>query len=175
MSKKKYEHTIRLERDTEDYILPKDFYDVLVNRFLPVISMTYIASIIGISLGKGDFIHYMFQERTAYVMALFVVLWVSGPGIIWILLNGSPFYKHSADIWYKILAGIMVMTLLVSFLLFPEANIYGMRIYLGISVPVFVIIYLFFIKGGLPEIASYPLNALGFCALLYGAMVNFLY
>ncbi len=175
MAKKKYQHIIRLERDTEDYILPKDFYDILVNRFLPVISMTYIASIIGISLGKGDLIHYMFEERTAYVMALFVVLWVSGPAIIWILLNGSPFYKHSADIWYKILAGLMVMILLVSFFLFPEANIYGMRIYLGISVPVFVIIYWFFVKGGLPEIASYPLNALGFCALLYGAAVNFLY
>lgn len=175
MAKKKYEHIVRLERDTDDHILPKDFYDILVNRFLPVISMTYIASIIGISITKGHFIHYMFEERTAYIMGLFVVLWVSGPGIIWILLHGSPLYKHSADIWYKILAGIMVMILAVSFILFPEANIYGMRMYLGMSVPVFAVIYWFFIKGGLPEIASYPLNALGFCALLYGAVVGHLF
>ncbi|MGH1456957.1 MAG: hypothetical protein ACRBDI_09265 [Alphaproteobacteria bacterium] len=175
MAKKKYEHVIRLERDTDDYILPKDFYDILVNRLLPVISLTYIAAIIGISASKGDFIHYMFEERTAYMMALFVVLWVSGPGIIWILLHGSPLFNHVADIWYKILAALMVLTLAVSFILFPEANIYGLRLYFGMSIPVFVVIYLFFIKGGLPEIASYPLNALGFCALLYGGAVNFLF
>lgn len=175
MAKKKYEHVIRLERDTEDYILPKNFYDILINRFLPVISLTYIAAIIGISAGKHDFWHFLFQERTPYLMGLCVVLWVSGPGIIWILLRGSPLFHHVADIWYKILSAIMVLTLAISFLLFPEASMYGLRLYFGMSIPVFVVIYLFFIKGGLPEIASYPLNAVGFCALIYGGVVSYLF
>tara|TARA_R110002072_G_scaffold295389_2_gene466321 strand:- start:199 stop:723 length:525 start_codon:yes stop_codon:yes gene_type:complete len=172
---RKQEYTIRLERDTQDYILPKDFYDILVHRLLPVISMTYIATIIGIAISKGHFIHYMFQDRTAYIMALAVVIWVSVPAVIWILLHGSPLYRHVADIWYKILAAIMVLTVGVSFVLFPEADIYGMRIYMALSVPVFMIIYLFFIKGGLPAIASYPLNAIGFCALIYGATVHYIF
>lgn len=175
MAKRKVQHTITLERDTDDYILPKGFYDILVNRFLPVISLTYIATLIGTSIGKHEFMHYIATDRTPYIMALCVALWVSIPGIIWILLNGSPLYKHSADIWYKILAGLMVMTLLVSFILFPEANIYGMRMYLGISIPMFMVIYWFFVKGGLPEIASYPLNAIALCALIYGASMSVLF
>lgn len=175
MARKQQNYIIRLDRDSDDHILPKEFYDILVHRLLPVISMTYIATIIGIALSKGEFIHYMFQDRTAYIMGLAVCVWVAVPAVIWILLHGSPLYRHVADIWYKILAAIMVLTVGVSFVLFPEADIYGMRVYFALSVPVFVIIYLFFVKGGMPPIASYPLNALGFCALLYGATVNLIF
>ena len=175
MAKKQKEYTVRLERDVEDTILPKGFYEILFRRFFPVISMTYIASIMGIAGSKGDFIQYMFMERTAYVMSLFVVLWVSGPAIIWILLNGSPLFSHVADTWYKVLAGLMVLTISISFFLFPEADIYGLRIYFVLSVPVFIIIYYFFVKGGLPAMTAYPLNAIGVCALLYGAFVNIIF
>ncbi len=173
--KKNQSYTIRLDRDAGDNLLPKDFYDILVHRFLPVISMTYIASIIGISASKHDLIYYMFQDPTAYVMALFVALWVSVPAVIWIFLHGSPMFRHVAALWYKILAGLMVLTAAISFLLFPEADVYGLRVYFVLSGPVFVIIYIFFIRGGLPAMASYPLNAVGFCALLYGAVVNLIF
>lgn len=172
---KKQQYSIRLDRDTEDHILPKDFNDILVHRFLPVISITYIATIIGIAAGKNAFIHYAFQDRTAYLMGLAVILWVSIPALTWIFLNGSPLYRHVADVWYKILAAIMVLTIGVSYLLFPEADIYGMRLYFALSVPVFAIIYWLFVKGGLPPTASYPLNALGFCTLIYGATVNMIF
>ena len=172
---KKHQYILRLDRDTEDHLLPKDFFDILVHRFLPVISLTYIAAIIGISSSKSDILHYMFQETTAYIMALFVVLWVSGPAIIWIVLQGSPMFKHVADLWYKILAFIMVITITLSYVLFPEANIYGLRIYFISSIPVFVFIYILFVKARLPAVASYPLNALGFCALLYGAVINIIF
>ncbi len=172
---KKEQHTIRLDRDEADHILPKDFYDILVHRFLPVISLTYVATIIGLSASNGDIIHYIFQERTAYVMSLFVVLWVSGPAIIWILLHESIMFRHVADLWYKILASLMVLTIALSFFLFPEGSVYGLRQYFVLSIPVFIIIYYFFVKGGLPPAAAYPLNALGFCTLLYGAAVNIIF
>lgn len=175
MSTKKPPHIIRLDRDTEDHILPKDFFDILVHRFFPVISMTYIGSIIGIALSKGNFIHYMFFDRTAYMMALFVVVWVSGPALTWIFLRGSPLFHHVADIWYKILAGLMVVTITLSFVLFPEGDMFGLRFYFVLSVPVFVLIYYFFVRGGLPPFAAYPLNALGVCLLLYGAAVNLIF
>lgn len=173
--RKKYNYTIRLERETEDHILPKEFYDVLVHRFLPVLSLTYVASILGIAANTGDFIEYLLYNRRAYMMGLFVVVWVSGPGIIWILLHESPLFRHVADLWYKILAAIMVMTITLSFLLFPEANIYGLRLYFVASIPVFILVYVLFVRGGLPPAASYPLNALGFCALIYGAAVNVIF
>ena len=175
MSTKKTVHVIRLDRDVADHILPRDFYDILVHRFFPVISLTYLSTVVGISAGKGDFLHFLFADPTSYVMGLFVVLWVSGPAIIWILLHESVMYRHVADLWYKILAGIMVITIALSFFLFPEASVYGLRQYFALSVPVFVIIYYFFIKGGLPPVASYPLNAIGVCALIYGAAVNLIF
>ncbi len=172
---KKHIHIIRLERDVEDHILPKDFFNVLVKRFLPVISLVYIASIIGIAGSKHEFIHYMFQDKSAYLMGVFVVLLASAPAIIWILLNSSPMFCHVSNLWYRILAAIMVITITLSFLLFPEADIYGLRIYFILSVPVFIVIDILFIRDWLPSIAAYPLNALGFCALIYGAVVNVIF
>ncbi len=171
----KQQHTIRLERGLRDHILPLDFFDVLVHRFLPVISLTYMASIVGLAASKGDFVHYIFEDRAAYIRALLVVLWVSIPGIIWILLNGSPMLKHTADTWYKVVATLMVITIALSFVLFPEANIYGLRLFFALSIPVFIIIYYFFVKGGLPAIAAYPLNIVGLSVLIYGAFMNYIH
>ena len=74
----KQQYTIRLDRDAEDRILPEGFFDIIVHRFLPVLSLSYLASIIGISINKGAFIYYMFQDSTAYTMGLllFRVQWV---------------------------------------------------------------------------------------------------
>lgn len=69
----------------------------------------------------------------------------------------------------------MVITIALSFFLFPEADVYGLKVYFVLSVPVFILIYYFFVKDLLPRVASYPLNALGFCALLYGAFVNLIF
>lgn len=175
MSHKKAPHIIRLDRDTEDHILPKDFFDILVHRFFPVISMTYIASIIGISMNKGAFIHHLFFDNTAYMMGIFIVVWVSGPALTWIFLRGSPLFYHVADLWYKILSGLMVVTISLSYVLFPEGDMLGLRFYFVLSVPVFVLIYYFFVRGGLPPVAAYPLNALGVCMLIYGGAVNIIF
>lgn len=171
----KQQYTIRLDRDAEDHILPEGFFDIIVHRFLPVLSLSYLVSVVGIAINKGAFIYYMFQDSTAYTMGLFIVLWVSGPAIIWVLLHGSPMFRHVANLWYKILAGLMVITIALSFFLFPEADVYGLKVYFVLSVPVFILIYYFFVKDLLPRVASYPLNALGFCALLYGAFVNLIF
>ena len=168
----KQKHIIRLERDGVDRIIPKDFFDLLIHRFLPVISMTYVAAIIGIAFNRGDAFHYLFEVKTAYIMSMFVVLWVSGPGIAWIFIKGTPLYAHTADLWYKIMAGLMTLTIMLSFLLFPEMEIYGLRIYFALSVPVYIIIYYFFVKGGLPAMVSYPLNFIGLAVLLLGALLS---
>ena len=65
----------------------------------------------------------------------------------------------------------MILVLMASFILFPEANVYGLRIYFAAAIPVFVIMYLFFVRGGLPSFAAYPLSALGLAALMHGAFL----
>jgi hypothetical protein len=166
---------IKLERDAPDRLVPKDFKDILYHRYFPVLSLTYIASVIGIAAKKGSIVHYVFEDKSAYVTALFVALWISVPAVLWIILHESPHFRHVADVWYKIVAAIMGGTLLMSFLLLPEANIYGLRICLVVTIPALFVLYYFFVRGGLPAMAAYPLSVLGLTFLLYGGVLNFLY
>ncbi|MCB1782791.1 MAG: hypothetical protein KDI13_02240 [Alphaproteobacteria bacterium] len=163
---------VRLARDNADHLVPAHFYDILMHRFFPVLSLTYISSVVGIAAKQDSFLHYMFADRKAYLMALFVVLWVAVPGVIWIFLKGNPVQTYVADIWYKILAGIMVVTLMLSFVLFPEADIFGLRLYFVASIPAFIMMYFFFVKSGLPPLAAHPLNMAGLGMLVYGAILN---
>ncbi|GJL85211.1 MAG: hypothetical protein DHS20C02_09860 [Micavibrio sp.] len=166
---------LELERDAPDHLLPKDFNDVLTRRYFPVLSLTYISSVMGFAAEKGSFVHYLFEDKSAYLMALFVPLWVSVPAVLWIILKGSHLFYHVADAWYKITAVMMTVTLLLGYLLLPEAEEYGVRIYCAVTIPVFFVLYYFFVKGGLPAMAAHPLSALGLTFLLYGGVVNFLY
>ncbi|MCE7887845.1 MAG: hypothetical protein DYH13_10145 [Alphaproteobacteria bacterium PRO2] len=166
---------VELERGGPDRLVPKDFGEILARRFLPVLSLTYISVLIGIAAEKGSLIHYLFEDKSAYVMALMVAAWVSVPAIIWIIVNGSPIYNHLADIWYKIVAALMTMILISSFVLFPEAHVYGLRVYFAATLPVLFIMYIFFVKGGLPAFAAYPLTAMGLTALIHGAILNFIH
>ena len=108
-------------------------------------------------------------------MALLVVLWVSFPAILWIFLQGSPGLRPVADLWYKIAAALMIALLAFSYVLFPEAQVWGLRIYFAASIPVFFIMYFLFVRSGLPAIAAHPLTALGLTMLLHGALLNFLH
>lgn len=172
---KEAEQVIRLERSAQDYILPKDFFHVLVHRFFPVLSITYLASILVIALGVGKlaFLQYIFLDSTAYMMGLMVVLWVAGPSFVWVLVRSHPLMSSVAELWYNVLSGLMVLVVVLSFFLFPEGQMYGTRIYLALSIPVFVMIYFVLLKDRLPFLASYPLNAAGFCALVWGMSVDF--
>ncbi len=169
------DQVIRLERDAQDHILPKDFFEVLVHRFFPVLSITYIASIliIAIGVGKLSFLQYIFLDSKAYMMALLVVLWVAGPSFVWVLVRSHPLMSSVAELWYKVLSGLMIMVVMLSFFLFPEGQMYGLRIYFALSIPVFVMIYFVLLKDKLPPLTSYPLNAAGFCALVWGVSVEF--
>lgn len=166
---------IELLRDGKDRLIPKDFFEILTRRFFPVLSLTYISSILGIAAKKGSILHFAFEDSTAYTMSLLVVLWVSIPAIIWIILHGSPLYKDVADIWYKIIAALMIVMLLMGYILFPEINPYGLRLYFVASMPALLIMYIFFVKGGLPAMAAHPLTAIGLSFLIYGAVINLIY
>src|SRR5688572_20123723 len=95
---------IRLERVDSDRLVPKDFAEILTRRFLPVLSLTYLSALIGIAAEKGNLFHFLFEDKSAYTMALLVAAWVSVPAIIWIMLHENPLYNHMANLWYKIIS-----------------------------------------------------------------------
>lgn len=171
---KKKQPVIKLERNGRDRLVPKDFLNIITRRLLPVLSLTYVSCVVAIAAQKGYVLHYIFDDKSAYAMALLVVMWVSLPAVLWIILKGSHLYNHVADDWYKVTAAIMIIFLCISYLLFPEANVYGLRMYFAASVPMLIILYFFFIKGGLPPLAAHPLTVLGLTFLFYGAAMGFL-
>ncbi len=172
LSPKTYKHVVRLERDNSDYLLPKHFFSVLVQRFFPVMSIIFLTSIFCISSSLENFELFLLYDNTAYVRGLLVVMWCAGPAVVWILLGANPLFWNMANLWYKILAGLMQFTICMSYFMFPEMEMYGMRTYLILSLPAFFLIYYMFVVDPLPLEVVYPLNALGVCALIWAMSVE---
>lgn len=151
--------------------LPLDFFDILCNRFLPVLSLTYISSVFGVAVKLGHPVRYVFISPYGYDIALWVALWVSLPGLFWMVIRNSLRYASLADTWYKLIAAIMCVTLALSYLLLPELQLGpGIRMFFVATIPVFFIQYWFFVRGGLPTIAALPLNLAGIVFFIYGQM-----
>jgi len=163
---------IRLKRDNSDYMLPKYFFGVLVRRFFPVMSLIYLTSIFCISASSGHLKHCLLYDNVAYFRGFLVVLWCAGPAVVWILMAANPLLRHMASLWFQILVGLLQFTICLSYLLFPEMEMYGMRSYLILSFPAFFLIYYLFAVDPLPLEAVYPLNALGVCALIWAVSVE---
>lgn len=173
--KPKEPHTIRLDRDTHDYLLPKNFFVILAYRFFPVMGLIYFSSVIGLSYHKGDFFHYLFKETSPYLKSMLIVFWASIPSLTWIFLHETAVLRHVADLWYKIIAVLLVSVLATCYVMFPEIGMYGLRQYFAMSVPIFIIVYGLFVREWLPDVAVVPLNVIGGLTFMYGSLINFLY
>lgn len=171
----KGKHVIRLERDTPDHILPMDFYNILVERFVPILGLSYVISVLGMAYDRGDFLFYGFLDKTAYIVSLFVIVWISIPAILWIFLRGSIMFCHIADFWYKIISIMQVVLTTLIAVMFPEADMYGMKVFF-IEVPVvFLLMYFFMVRGQLPLGAAYAMSVAGLLLLFYGASINLIF
>ncbi|MFP4098356.1 MAG: hypothetical protein ACLFU1_06180 [Alphaproteobacteria bacterium] len=160
-------HVVYLARDNSDHLLPHNFFIIMVRRFFPVMCVILLTSAFCIAVSKGDLMRYMLYDNTAFYRGVLVSLWCGFPAFIWILLASNPMFVHTANLSYKILAGLLQFTILLSYLLFPEMEIYGMRSYLILSCPAFFLIYYLFVVDPIPLEVVYPLNALGVCALIW--------
>ncbi len=166
---------IRLQRDTPDHILPIDFYDILIRRFIPILSLIYVASIFGVALDKGNFVRYALMDKSVYITALYVLVWFSIPALLWVFLRGSIMFCHIAEAWYKAISIIQIILITVIALLFPETDIYGMKVYFIETVPVFLFMYFFMVRGEMPKSFAYGLSILGLTALFYGSLIHYIF
>ena len=171
--RKTYEHVIRLKRDNSDYLLPKNFFRILVRRFFPVMSLVYLISIFCIAVSSRHLVHYLLYDNMAYLRGILVVLWCIAPAVVWIFLVTNPIFSHIANLWFKILAGLLQLTICLSYFIFPEMEMYGMRSYLILSFPAFFLMYYLLVIDPLPLEVVYPINALGVCALIWAVSVEF--
>lgn len=157
-------------------ILPVQFWDTVFHRYFPVLSLTYLASALGIAFKESSngmgVIDHILNDPYPYDMALWVGLWVSIPAIFWIFLRYSMRFARLANIWYKVIAGMMALTAILGLVLFPEWDaIEGVRVFFVASIPVFLIQYFFFVRGGLPPRLAWPLTVAGLVFMLYGTLI----
>lgn len=171
----KGKHVIRLERDQPDHILPLDFYDILIERFIPILGLTYVVSVMGMAYDRGDFLFYGFLDKTAYIMSLFVLVWVSFPALIWIFMSGSIMFCHIAELWYKIISFMQIVLTTLVAVMFPEADAYGMKVFFFEIPVVFILMFFFMVRGRMPRAAAYAMSLAGLTLLFYGSMINFIF
>jgi hypothetical protein len=161
-----------------DQMLPHKFFDILFHRYFPVLSFTYIASIVGIVLidqaPNQNFIDALLYNKKAFDTALLVGIWVSIPSVIWITLKSSIRFPVYANLWYKVIAMLMTMVLLVSLIFFPVEEFNGgIRLFMVASVPVFLAQYVLFVHEEMPRFISWPLTIIGLLSCIYGLFLNF--
>jgi hypothetical protein len=164
---------IKLHRGVPDRLLPKDFLSIVMHQYFPVLSLTYVTNVCAVVYAEQGSFFGLVDYKFAYVSAFFVALWVSIPAFLWMVLKGSNRYPAYADVWYKILAVIMSFLLLFTLFLVPELNVLGLKSYTVASLPIFIVMYLFFVKGVLTPSTAHPLTFIGAVFMLYGCYLIF--
>ncbi len=157
--------------ETTERLLPREFVDILTRRYFPVLGMTYMASVIGIAArehGTHRALETLIHQSGPYWLGLFVAAWVSIPAFVWIILKSSIAFFRQADVWYKSLAGLMAATAILGHFLFPEDFFQGLRVFFVASIPVFIVQYGLFVKGGMPWGFAWPLTLGAAGMALYG-------
>ncbi len=165
-----------IHQEAPDRLLYPGLVDVLCHRYFPVLSLTYIASVVGIAIkstGPGSgFLFHLLEDPQVYHTALWVGLWVSVPALSWIGISNALHMRSAADLWYKVMAALMVATVFLSLFLFPIGEVgYEVRMFLLASIPIFIVQYDFFVKEGLPPAAAWPLTVAGITLLVYGLIL----
>ncbi|MGE4313290.1 MAG: hypothetical protein AB7E85_03335 [Pseudobdellovibrionaceae bacterium] len=153
--------------------------EIFINRYLPVLSLTYIASLLGMALKRGGVTHFaaeILADKAIYWLAFGVGVWVSIPAMIWICIRSVGTLVSYANNWYKSTTLLMVIVLLGSFLLFPPNGQgsqwwYTARLFVAAAIPIHVIQYWFFTREGLPTNISATLGAIALALFLYGMIV----
>lgn len=161
---------------SESQLLPKDFFDILVNRYLPVVSLTYIGSLLAYAIkfgGMTGFLADLFTNKDVYWLSLYGAIWVTIPAIIWILMKGNSLLSSHADLWYKVTAGMMAATLILTLLMFPiEGGLMAhAQSFIVAVLPIHVLMYFYFVKGGMPVMYGAPLSVIGAGFMIYGFFV----
>lgn len=165
---------IDLKRNQPDRILPRDFFTVLMGQFFPILSITYVASVLAIAWyfggGASGFAEEFLHNGRPYRLSLWIALWVSIPGFVWVCLKGSIRFPAFANAWYIVTALLMAVTLGVSFLLFPELD-GNLRMFILCALPIHIFMYVFLCIYKLNQWIAQPFQILAVLFIIYGFII----
>lgn len=159
-----------IKRNPRDSDVVRRMWQIFSSRLFPVLALTYIASVMGLSLSRGT---YFLYDKEAFFMAYVILVWVSIAPLVWITLHASNDVRHYGRVWYLWTAGSQGFCGILFYILFPDTQeqwLWGLQTFFVSSIPIHVVIYFFFMKGGLPQSAAWPLTLSGIVFMLYGVL-----
>lgn len=162
--------------NSDNRILPLNFFDYLLNRLLPSMALGYIAAYLGLAWLYGGgafsgFVHVMLRgDMHVYALALVTSLWVGIPGFTWLCLQGMVRYCGYARLWYKLLATLMAAILFSALVLLPDGQGW-MRMVLVAALPFHLLMYVFLCILPMKKMTARVLNATAAVLLLLGIIL----
>lgn len=149
-------------------------WKVLMDRLFPLLSLTYIAAVIGLSFreatSSAGIFHVMTQQQWIYGVAFLFMLWVAVPCVLWISIRSSIRFPHLARSWYWMTAGFMLVSLLVGWILVPEVS-HWVSALAATVIPMHVVCYVLLCLSPLPRIMAWPIFGMGMGLGFYGSFV----
>ncbi len=159
-------------RNPKDIDVMRRVWRMFVRRLLPVLSLCYFASVLGMSFSRGT--HFMF-DKPAHYMSLIIILWVSIAPVTWLFMRATlGTFRDYATTWYFWIAGSQAICGLLFHFLFPTSLgpwLWGLQSFFVASIPMHIVIYIFFMRRAMPVSAALPLNIIGFVFLLLGLLL----
>ncbi|MCB9963887.1 MAG: hypothetical protein H6855_01785 [Rhodospirillales bacterium] len=167
----KWEDYSNLRRHPKDTDAIRKIWLIFSRRLFPVLSFTYIASVIGISLSR----EHILLDKSAYLMGFAIMGWVAIAPTIWILVRVIDDVRKYAKSWYLWTAGTQAVCGLVFYFLFPETSgdrwLWGLTSFFVASIPIHIVIYFFFMQRALAASYAWPLTLAGVAFMLFGLFI----
>lgn len=161
----------KFERNPKDADTMKRIWHIFCTRLFPILSMTYIASVLGICLRNGT--HFL-TDSSAHWISLMIMIWVSLAPVTWICMRAMiGEFQGQAKVWYLWIAGLQAFCGLIFFFMFPEDMgpwLWGFQSFFVSSIPIHIVVYFFFMNRALPAAAAWPLTIIGGLFMLYGLL-----
>ena len=161
----------KFERNPKDSDTMFRIWQIFCSRLFPILSLTYIASVLGICLRNGT--HFL-TDSSAHYMSFMIMIWVSVAPVTWICMRAMiGEFQGRAQVWYLWIAGLQAACGLIFFFMFPEDMgpwLWGFQSFFVSSVPIHIVIYVLFMKRALPASAAWPLTIIGGIFMIYGLL-----
>ncbi len=161
----------KFERNPKDSKTMARIWSIFSARLFPVLSLSYVASVLGICLNNGT--HFL-TDGNAHFMALIITMWVGIAPFTWTCMRATiGEFEDQANTWYLWIAGLQGLCGLAFYFMFPTNLgpwLWGFQSFFVASIPIHIVVYIFFMARAMPSVMTWPLSLIGIIFMVYGIL-----